>query len=99
MLEAEPYKNRPLLLGTAPRLNNNRVWYFPKEQNLSMHIMGLPGKGKSRFMQSMINDMERIADIYFQISKLSERMLETKTQWPQEAVEDLNRIGGDGAAA
>ena len=54
MLEAEPYKNRPLLLGTAPRLNNNRVWYFPKEQNLSMHIMGLPGKGKSRFMQSMI---------------------------------------------
>ncbi|MEL7400858.1 MAG: PhoU domain-containing protein, partial [Pseudomonadota bacterium] len=45
-----------------------------------------------RFMQSMINDMERIADIYFQISKLSERMLETKTQWPQEAVEDLNRM-------
>ena len=45
-----------------------------------------------RFMQSMINDMERIADIYFQISKLNERMLETKTQWPQEAVEDLNRM-------
>ncbi|UTW49355.1 Na/Pi cotransporter family protein [Bacterioplanoides sp. SCSIO 12839] len=45
-----------------------------------------------RFLQSMIHDLERIADIYFQISKLSERMQETKTQWPQEAVEDLVRM-------
>src|SRR5690606_23464284 len=39
---------------------------------------------RMRFMQTMINDMERIADIYFQVSKLSDRMLEAKTNWPEE---------------
>jgi phosphate:Na+ symporter len=38
-----------------------------------------------RFMQTMINDMERIADIYYQISKLTERMHESKSSWPEEA--------------
>jgi len=45
-----------------------------------------------RFMQMMINDLERIADIYFQISKLSERMHETKSAWPQEANEEMTAM-------
>lgn len=54
MSETEPYKELPLLLGNAPQLDNRRVWYDPRKQNLNTHIMGLPGKGKSRFMQTMI---------------------------------------------
>ena len=42
-----------------------------------------------RFLQTMINDMERIADIYFQISKLSERLHETRSQWPGDARADM----------
>jgi phosphate:Na+ symporter len=42
-----------------------------------------------RFLQTMINDMERIADIYFQISKLSERLHETRSQWPDDARADM----------
>lgn len=44
---------------------------------------------RMRFMQTMINDMERVADIYFQISKLSERLLESKTSWPEEAEAEI----------
>ncbi|MCH8536984.1 MAG: Na/Pi cotransporter family protein [Alkalimonas sp.] len=50
-----------------------------------------------RFMQTMINDMERIADIYYQISKLTERMSETKSSWPEvanhEMVEMMQTLG------
>lgn len=50
-----------------------------------------------RFMQTMINDMERIADIYYQISKLTERMSETKSTWPDvanhEMVEMMQTLG------
>ena len=42
-----------------------------------------------RFMQTMINDMERIADIYYQVSKLSERMVETKSSWPEDASKEM----------
>ncbi len=42
-----------------------------------------------RFLQTMINDMERIADIYFQISKLSERLQETRSHWPDDARADM----------
>ena len=42
-----------------------------------------------RFMQTMINDMERIADIYYQISKLSARMTEAKASWPEDATADM----------
>lgn len=42
-----------------------------------------------RFLQTMINDMERIADIYFQISKLSERLHETRSHWPDDARADM----------
>ena len=44
---------------------------------------------RMRFMQTMINDMERIADIYFQVSKLSDRMLNAKTNWPEEANNEM----------
>jgi phosphate:Na+ symporter len=50
-----------------------------------------------RFMQTMINDMERIADIYYQISKLTERMNETESVWPEvanhEMVEMMQALG------
>ncbi|SEA78722.1 Na/Pi cotransporter family protein [Alkalimonas amylolytica] len=42
-----------------------------------------------RFMQTMINDMERIADIYYQVSKLSERMVETESTWPEVASTEM----------
>ena len=42
-----------------------------------------------RFLQTMINDMERIADIYFQISKLSERLHEARSHWPDDARADM----------
>ncbi len=42
-----------------------------------------------RFLQTMINDMERIADIYFQISKLSERLYEARSHWPDDARADM----------
>jgi len=38
-----------------------------------------------RFMQTMINDLERVADIYYKISKLSVKMHEAQTDWPEEA--------------
>lgn len=47
---------------------------------------------RMRFMQTMINDMERIADIYFQVSKLSDRMLEAKTNWPEEANNEMQQM-------
>lgn len=40
---------------------------------------------RMRFMQTMINDLERVADIYYQISKLSVKMHEAQTDWPEEA--------------
>ncbi|MCH8498438.1 MAG: Na/Pi cotransporter family protein [Marinobacter sp.] len=45
-----------------------------------------------RFMQTMINDMERIADIYYQISKLAARMTEAKATWPEDATADMVRM-------
>ncbi|WP_333607645.1 Na/Pi cotransporter family protein [Arsukibacterium sp.] len=45
--------------------------------------------GRIRFMQTMINDMERVADIYYQISKLHERMTETDSKWPEQATEEM----------
>lgn len=47
---------------------------------------------RMRFMQTMINDMERIADIYFQVSKLSDRMLAAKTNWPEEANNEMQQM-------
>ena len=45
-----------------------------------------------RFMQTMINDLERIADIYYQIAKLTERMKESGSGWPEEASEEMRQM-------
>ncbi len=45
-----------------------------------------------RFMQTMINDMERIADIYYQVSKLAERMNETASEWPEAASAEMQEM-------
>ncbi|MBE0508841.1 MAG: Na/Pi cotransporter family protein, partial [Marinospirillum sp.] len=42
-----------------------------------------------RNMQTMINDLERIADIYYQITKLSDRLHESKSSWPDEAYDEI----------
>jgi phosphate:Na+ symporter len=42
-----------------------------------------------RFMQTMINDMERIADIYYQIAKLTERFDESSSSWPEVASNEM----------
>jgi phosphate:Na+ symporter len=45
-----------------------------------------------RNMQSMINDMERIGDIYFQMSKTFERLMVDKQDLPDEAREELRQM-------
>lgn len=47
---------------------------------------------KIRNMQSMISDLERIGDIYFQISKTIERMLDDSQELPPEALEELREM-------
>lgn len=44
---------------------------------------------RMRFMQTMINDLERIADIYYQISKLSVKMRESNNNWPEAAIAEM----------
>ncbi|MBE0507151.1 MAG: Na/Pi cotransporter family protein [Marinospirillum sp.] len=45
--------------------------------------------GRIRNMQTMINDLERIADIYHQIAKLSGRLHESKSSWPDKAYDEI----------
>ncbi|MCL5051142.1 MAG: Na/Pi symporter, partial [Firmicutes bacterium] len=45
-----------------------------------------------RFMQTMINDLERIADIYYQISKLAEKMTESRANWPEDAAGEMEQM-------
>src|SRR5690554_1358355 len=47
-----------------------------------------------RFMQIMINDLERIADIYYQLSKQSEKMVETRSSWPTTALSEMAEMMG-----
>jgi len=42
-----------------------------------------------RYLQIMINDLERIADIYYQIAKLAERLHESRANWPEEAMHEI----------
>lgn len=45
-----------------------------------------------RFMQTAINDMERVADIYYQVAKLAERMAETDSVWPEPATAEMQQM-------
>lgn len=45
-----------------------------------------------RFMQTAINDMERVADIYYQVAKLAERMTETQSVWPEPATAEMQQM-------
>ena len=45
-----------------------------------------------RFMQTMINDLERIADIYYQIAKLVERLRAANMALPQLALEEVAEV-------
>lgn len=45
-----------------------------------------------RFMQAMINDLERIADIYYQISKLAQKMAESRSNWPEDASTEMETM-------
>lgn len=45
-----------------------------------------------RFMQNMINDLERIADIYYQLSKQSEKMTNTGSSWPDSALSEMSEM-------
>lgn len=45
-----------------------------------------------RFMQTAINDMERVADIYYQVAKLAERMTETESVWPEPATAEMQQM-------
>lgn len=54
--------------------------------------LGLDTVRKIRNMQSMISDLERIGDIYFQISKTIERMIDDNQELPPEALEELREM-------
>ncbi len=45
-----------------------------------------------RNMYSMLNDLERIGDLYFQISKIVERMMDENIELPPEALEELKEM-------
>jgi phosphate:Na+ symporter len=45
-----------------------------------------------RGMHSMINDLERVADIYYQMSKTYERMQSNDEQLPEPAMKKLHRL-------
>lgn len=45
-----------------------------------------------RNMQSMINDLERVGDIYFQMSKTYERMIDANQEMPEEALAELREM-------
>ncbi|SDU24366.1 Na/Pi cotransporter family protein [Halopseudomonas salegens] len=47
---------------------------------------------RMRFMQMMINDLERIADIYYQISKLFVKMHDGKLNWPDDAQAEMVEV-------
>jgi len=47
---------------------------------------------KIRLMHSMINDLERIGDIYFQMSKTFELMDSEGISLPQEAIDEINNM-------
>ncbi|TVP92642.1 MAG: Na/Pi cotransporter family protein [Pseudomonadaceae bacterium] len=49
---------------------------------------------RMRFMQMMINDLERIADIYYQISKLFVKMHDGQLNWPTEAEAEMVEMMG-----
>ncbi|EXJ11859.1 MULTISPECIES: Na/Pi cotransporter family protein [Nitrincola] len=40
-------------------------------------------------MQAMLNDLERIGDIYYQIAKMAEKLEEYRSSWPEEAYEEI----------
>lgn len=43
-------------------------------------------------MQAMLNDLERIGDIYYQIGKTADKLQEYQTDWPEEAVAELGSM-------
>lgn len=45
-----------------------------------------------RSMQSIINDLERVGDLYFQMSKSFERLMENGQELPEEALEELREM-------
>lgn len=45
-----------------------------------------------RFMQTMTNDLERIADIYYQIAKLVERLRTANVAVPEDALEEIGQM-------
>ncbi|MCH8496717.1 MAG: Na/Pi symporter, partial [Balneolales bacterium] len=45
-----------------------------------------------RSMQSIINDLERVGDLYFQMSKSFERLMENSLDLPEEALEELREM-------
>ncbi len=57
--------------------------------NISSHSIR-----KIRNMQSIINDLERIGDLYYQMSKTFERSLEDGEPIPGEALEELREMMG-----
>lgn len=43
-------------------------------------------------MQAMLNDLERIGDIYYQIGKTADKLQDYQTDWPEEAVAELGSM-------
>lgn len=60
--------------------------------NISKFNLSDSATRKIRAMHSMINDMERIGDIYFQMSKTFEDMQNNEIKLPDDASEEIGRM-------
>lgn len=59
---------------------------------ISVGNMTRTASEKVRSILSMINDLERIADIYYQISRSYEKMMTNDIELPKEAMKELQRM-------
>lgn len=60
--------------------------------NISKFNLSDSATRKIRAMHSMINDMERVGDIYFQMSKTFEDMQNNDIKLPEEASEEIGKM-------
>lgn len=59
---------------------------------ISSHNLTETASRRIKGMHSIINDLERVADIYFQMSKTYERMQDEGTKLPKEAMDKIDKL-------
>ena len=54
--------------------------------------LSLDGTRKVRNMHRIINELERLGDLYYQLSKVFERMIDEEQELPDEALEEIKQM-------